>query len=359
MITVSHLSKTFHNPDGTHLTVLKDINCEINAGEVVSIIGPSGTGKSTFLRALNLLDPPTGGSIIFDGEDVLAKGYPVHKMRQKMGMVFQSFNLFDHMTVLENVIYAPCKIKKEPLEKAREKGLALLRKVGLAEKADVYPSNLSGGQKQRVAIARCLAMHPEVILFDEPTSALDPTMVGEVLSVIRQLAKEGMTMLIVTHEMKFARDVSTRIFFMYDGYIHEDGTPEQIFENPQHSATKAFVQRIRKEVFVVDGNDYDFLDMESRIRQFCIKYNIAAKSDTAVNLCQQMLTDVLASYIPLTVRITYSELSGETALDFMVENLAFSPLKVEDPAMQEVRSLCREIVEEPTTRGFRVKLIMK
>ena len=359
MITVSHLSKTFHNPDGTHLTVLKDINCEINAGEVVSIIGPSGTGKSTFLRALNLLDPPSGGSIIFDGEDILAKGYPVHKMRQKMGMVFQSFNLFDHMTVLENVIYAPCKIRKMPLEAAREEGLALLRKVGLAEKADVYPSNLSGGQKQRVAIARCLAMHPEVILFDEPTSALDPTMVGEVLSVIRQLAKEGMTMLIVTHVMKFARDVSTRIFFMYDGYIHEDGTPEQIFENPQHSATKAFVQRIRKEVFVVDGNDYDFLDMESRIRQFCIKYNIAAKSDTAVNLCQQMLTDVLASYIPLTVRITYSELSGETALDFMVEGLETSPLKADNPALEEIRSLCREIVEEPSTRGFRVKLIMK
>ena len=359
MITVSHLSKTFHNPDGTHLTVLKDINCEINAGEVVSIIGPSGTGKSTFLRALNLLDPPTGGSIIFDGEDILAKGYPVHKMRQKMGMVFQSFNLFDHMTVLENVIYAPCKIKKEPLEKAREKGLALLRKVGLAEKADVYPSSLSGGQKQRVAIARCLAMHPEVILFDEPTSALDPTMVGEVLSVIRQLAKEGMTMLIVTHEMKFARDVSTRVFFMYDGFIHEDGTPEQIFENPRHSATKAFVQRIRKDVFVVDGNDFDFLDMESRIRQFCIKYNIAARCDNAVTLCQRMLTDVMASHIPLTIRITHSELSGETALDFMVEGLASSPLKAEDPALQEIRGLCREIVEEPTTRGFRVKLIME
>ena len=356
MITVSHLSKTFHNPDGTHLTVLKDINCEINAGEVVSIIGPSGTGKSTFLRALNLLDPPTGGSIIFDGEDILAKGYPVHKMRQKMGMVFQSFNLFDHMTVLENVIYAPCKIKKEPLEKAREKGLALLRKVGLAEKADVYPSSLSGGQKQRVAIARCLAMHPEVILFDEPTSALDPTMVGEVLSVIRQLAKEGMTMLIVTHEMKFARDVSTRIFFMYDGYIHEDGTPKQIFEHPHRSATKAFVQRIRKEVFEVMGNDFDFLDMESRIRQFCIKYNIAAKSDAAVNLCHKMLTGVMDSYIPMTVRITHSELSGETALDFMVEGLETSPLKADNPALEEIRSLCREIVEEPTSRGYRVKL---
>jgi ABC-type polar amino acid transport system ATPase subunit len=356
MITVSHLSKTFHNPDGTHLTVLKDINCEINAGEVVSIIGPSGTGKSTFLRALNLLDPPTGGSIIFDGEDILAKGYPVHKMRQKMGMVFQSFNLFDHMTVLENVIYAPCKIRKVPLAAAREEGLALLRKVGLAEKAEVYPSSLSGGQKQRVAIARCLAMHPDVILFDEPTSALDPTMVGEVLSVIRQLAKEGMTMLIVTHEMKFARDVSTRIFFMYDGYIHEDGTPKQIFENPHRSATKAFVQRIRKDVFEVDGNDFDFLDMESRIRQFCIKYNIAAKSDAAVNLCHKMLTEVMDNYIPMTVRITHSELSGETALDFMVEGLETSPLKADNPALEEIRSLCREIVEEPTSRGYRVKL---
>ena len=160
MITISHLSKTYHHPDGSNLTVLRDVNCEIRPGEVISIIGPSGTGKSTLLRALNLLDPPTGGSIIFNGEDILQKGYPVHKMRQKMGMVFQSFNLFDHMTVLENVIYAPCKIRKESLEPAREEGLALLRKVGLAEKADVYPESLSGGQKQRVAIARCLAMKP-------------------------------------------------------------------------------------------------------------------------------------------------------------------------------------------------------
>jgi ABC-type polar amino acid transport system ATPase subunit len=354
MITVSHLSKTYINPDGSQLTVLKDINCEIQPGEVISLIGPSGTGKSTFLRALNLLDPPTGGSIIFNGEDILQKGYPVHKMRQKMGMVFQSFNLFDHMTVLENVMYAPCKIKKTPLEKAREEGLQLLRKVGLAEKADVYPSSLSGGQKQRVAIARCLAMQPEVILFDEPTSALDPTMVGEVLSVIRQLAKEGMTMLIVTHEMKFARDVSTRIFFMYDGYIHEDGTPKQIFENPKRSATKAFVQRIRKEVFEVDGNEFDFLDMESRIRQFCIKYNIAAKSDKAVDLCHLMLSGPMASYVPMTVRITHSELSEDTALDFMVEGLETSPLK--EAKMQEIRNQCREIVEEPTSRGFRIKL---
>ena len=358
MITVSHLSKTYYNPDGSALQVLKDINCEIQPGEVISLIGPSGTGKSTFLRALNLLDPPTGGSIILDGENILAKGYPVHKMRQKMGMVFQSFNLFDHMTVLENVIYAPCKIRKESVEKAREEGMALLRKVGLAEKADVYPSSLSGGQKQRVAIARCLAMKPEVILFDEPTSALDPTMVGEVLSVIRQLAKEGMTMLIVTHEMKFARDVSTRIFFMYDGYIHEDGTPQQIFEAPHRSATKAFVQRIRKEVFEVHDRDFDFLDMESTIKRFCIKYNIPHKSESALKLCKLMIQKIMHGYFPMTVRITHSELSEETALDFMVEGLEASPIKADDPSMEEVRSLCREIVEEPTSRGFRVKLLI-
>ena len=358
MITVSHLSKTYYNPDGSALQVLKDINCEIQPGEVISLIGPSGTGKSTFLRALNLLDPPTGGSIIFDGEDILAKSYPVHKMRQKMGMVFQSFNLFDHMTVLENVMYAPCKIRKESVEKAREEGLALLRKVGLAEKADVYPDSLSGGQKQRVAIARCLAMKPEVILFDEPTSALDPTMVGEVLSVIRQLAKEGMTMLIVTHEMKFARDVSTRIFFMYDGYIHEDGTSKQIFEAPRRSATKAFVQRIRKEVFEVKGDDFDFLGMETGIRQFCIKYNIASKSDVALQACDLMIKDIMASYIPMTVRITHSEMSEVTALDFMVEGLETSPLKADNPSMEALRGLCKEIVEESTTRGFRVKLII-
>ena len=359
MITISHLSKTYINPDGSQLHVLKDVNCEICPGEVISIIGPSGTGKSTLLRALNLLDPPTGGSIMLDGEDILAKGYPVHKMRQKMGMVFQNFNLFPFMTVLENVIYAPCKLRKESVEQAREEGLALLRKVGLAEKADVYPDSLSGGQKQRVAIARCLAMKPEVILFDEPTSALDPTMVGEVLSVIRQLAKEGMTMLIVTHEMKFARDVSTRIFFMNEGIIYEDGTPAQIFEKPKRSATKAFVQRIRKEVFEVNGADYDLLGMETSMRQFCIKYNLTDKTNLILSLCHDMLKDVMGNHFPLTVRLTYSELSGDTALDFMVEGLETSPLlgpDVNADTLASIRSRCQEVVEEPTSRGFRIKL---
>ena len=351
LLRITHLKKSYAS-----LNVLRDINVDIHRGEVISIIGPSGTGKSTFLRCLNLLEQPTNGSIIVDGEDILAKGYPVNRLRQKMGMVFQSFNLFEHKTVLENVIFAPCQLRHVPDEKAREEGLALLRKVGLAEKADVYPSSLSGGQKQRVAIARALAMKPDVILFDEPTSALDPTMVGEVLSVIRQLAKEGMTMLIVTHEMKFAHDVSTRIFFMYDGYIHEDGSPEQIFENPVHSATKAFIQRIRKEVFEIEGPDFDFLGMHSTMGAFCHKYGIAEKLEKAEMLTDKMLDDVMVNYRPITVRITHSEQSAVTALDFMVEKMTATPLS--DAQRSEISAQCKQVIEEPTKRGFRVKLII-
>ena len=351
LLRISHLKKGYGSLD-----VLRDINTVVHRGEVISIIGPSGTGKSTFLRCLNLLEQPTSGSIVVDGEDIFAKGYPVNRLRQKMGMVFQSFNLFEHKTVLENVIFAPCQLLHVPEEEARKEGLALLRKVGLAEKADVYPLSLSGGQKQRVAIARALAMKPDVILFDEPTSALDPTMVGEVLSVIRQLAKEGMTMLIVTHEMKFAHDVSTRIFFMYDGFIHEDGSPEQIFEQPVHSATKAFIQRIRKEVFEIGGPDFDFLGMHSTMGAFCHKYGIAEKQETAERLSEKMLDDVMAPYRPITVRITHSEQSGITALDFMVEKMTTTPLT--DAQRSELSAECRQIIEEPTKRGYRVKLII-
>ncbi len=351
LIEINHLRKEYDN-----IVPLKDVNATVDEGEVISIIGPSGTGKSTFLRCLNLLEQPTCGSIIVDGEDILTKGYPVNGLRLKMGMVFQSFNLFEHKTVLENVIFAPCQLRHEPEETARQEGLALLRKVGLAEKADVYPSSLSGGQKQRVAIARALAMKPDVILFDEPTSALDPTMVGEVLSVIRQLAKEGMTMLIVTHEMKFAHDVSTRIFFMYDGYIHEDGSPEVIFENPVHSATKAFIQRIRKEVFEIEGPDFDFLGMHSTMGAFCQKYGIAENLETAERLTDKMLDDVMVHYRPITVRITHSEQSGVTALDFMVEKMTATPLS--DAQRTELSSECLQVIEEPTKRGFRIKLII-
>ena len=355
MISVQHLTKTYYNADGSSLTVLKDINCDIQKGEVISIIGPSGTGESTFLRSLNLLDPPTGGRILVDGEDILAKGYPVHKLRQKMGMVFQNFNLFEHMTVLENVMYAPVKILKEDKQQARDEALALLKKVGLVEKADVYPASLSGGQKQRVAIARALAMKPDAILFDEPTSALDPTMVGEVLSVIRQLSKSGLTMLIVTHEMRFARDVSTRIFFMNEGVIYEDGTPEQIFEHPVHSATKAFVQRIQKLVFEIDSDDFDYLQIHTGINRFCLKYNLT-QGEHAYALIKEVLFTHMRNIRPLTLRMTHAELSGVTTVDFMVENLDHSPLN--DAARDSLRPQVKDLIEEPTKRGFRVKLII-
>lgn len=357
MISIKHLSKTFNNPDGSTLTVLKDVSCDIQKGEVISIIGPSGTGKSTLLRAINMLEPPTSGEIWVDGENITARGYPLHKMRRKMGMVFQSFNLFEHMTVLENIIYAPVRLLGKQDRDARKEGMDLLRKVGLAQKADVYPDSLSGGQKQRVAIARSLAMHPEVILFDEPTSALDPTMVGEVLSVMRSLAKEGLTMLIVTHEMRFARDVSTRIFFMNEGIIYEDGSPEQIFEHPVRSATKAFVNRIQKLVYEIDSEEFDYLQIHTGLNLFCIKYNLSGKAETAYPIIKEMLFEHLGGIRPLTLRITHAELSGETAVDFMVEGISASPVK--DPsALDGIRSRVKEIVEEPTARGFRIKIII-
>ena len=246
MITIKNLSKTYQLSGGKTLDVLKGIDCHISKGDVISIIGPSGTGKSTFLRCLNGIDPATGGEIIFAGQNILDKSTKLNKVRQKMGMVFQSFNLFDHMTILENVTFGPIHILGINKKEARDRGMELLSLVGLADKADVMPRNLSGGQKQRVAIARCLSMQPDCILFDEPTSALDPTMVGEVLNVIRHLADQGMTMLIVTHEMNFARDVSNRVLFMYDGGIYEDGTPEQIFNNPQKEMTRSFIGSIRR-----------------------------------------------------------------------------------------------------------------
>ena len=356
MIQINHLSKTFTDPDGSTLTVLKDVNCTIEKGEVISIIGPSGTGKSTLLRAINMLEPPTSGEIIVDGENITAPGYPLNRLRQKMGMVFQSFNLFEHMTVLENVIYAPMKLLKTPAEQAKEEAMELLRKVGMSQKADVYPSALSGGQKQRVAIARSLAMHPEVILFDEPTSALDPTMVGEVLSVIRQLAKSGLTMLIVTHEMRFAQDVSTRIFFMNEGILYEDGTPDQIFNHPIHSATKAFVNRIQKIVYDIDSDEFDFLQIHTGINQFCLKYNINEKADLAYSLVKEMLFSHLRSTRPLTLRLTHTELTSVTALDFMVEGQNESPLT--NAIRESLRPQVQDLIEEHTSRGFRIKLII-
>lgn len=239
MIDIKNLTKSFGQNE-----VLKGIDLSIERGEVVAIIGPSGSGKSTFLRCMNLLETPTSGEVIFNGNSLTAKDTKLEQLRQNMGMVFQNFNLFPHKKVIDNILLAPTLLKKGNNSDLQQTAMTLLDKVGLADKADAYPSQLSGGQKQRVAIARALAMNPEVLLFDEPTSALDPEVVGDVLEVMQNLAKEGMTMVVVTHEMNFAKDVSNKVVFMANGYVVESGSPQDIFETPQHDRTKSFLARV-------------------------------------------------------------------------------------------------------------------
>ena len=239
MIKIKNLKKSFGNHE-----VLKDISATIQPKEVVVVIGPSGSGKSTFLRCINQLETITSGQILIEGLDTTDKAVNINKVRTEVGMVFQHFNLFPHKTVIENIMLAPMKVRKVSKEQAKQKGLELLSKVGLADKENAYPDSLSGGQKQRVAIARALAMEPKIMLFDEPTSALDPEMVGEVLEVMKQLAKEGMTMVVVTHEMGFAREVGDRVIFMDEGYIVEENIPEELFTNPQQDRTKSFLSKV-------------------------------------------------------------------------------------------------------------------
>lgn len=238
IIKVENLSKAYGDN-----VVLENINTEVNQGDIIAIIGPSGCGKSTFIRTLNMLEEPTGGDIYIDGIDLMDKSVDINKMRQRVGMVFQHFNLFPNLTILENITLAPVKTKQMTKKEAEENAMQLLERVGLADKAEVYPDTLSGGQKQRIAIVRALAMNPEVLLFDEPTSALDPEMVGEVLGLMRELAKSGMTMVVVTHEMGFAREVANRVMFFDEKGIKEEGTPQEIFENPKSARLQSFLSR--------------------------------------------------------------------------------------------------------------------
>lgn len=353
MITIKNLTKSFSMPDGTKLNVLKGIDCQIEKGEVISIIGPSGTGKSTFLRCLNSIDPATSGEIIFNGENILDKKTKLNKVRQKMGMVFQSFNLFEHMTVLENVTNGPIRLLGKSKEVAEEEGLNLLHMVGLEDKADVMPRNLSGGQKQRVAIARCLSMKPDCILFDEPTSALDPTMVSEVLSVIRQLASHGMTMLIVTHEMKFAKDVSTRVFFMYGGGIYEEGTPDQIFNNPQKPETQNFIGRVRSYTFTLNSvNDEKYDAYSHELENFCNKYAIANIFYKIQGLIDEITQRMILWNGPVSVTVNYSELDYSVSVLFTAKGQK-EPLQLNSEnnriSHSIINGICEALYQETTT----------
>jgi polar amino acid transport system ATP-binding protein len=302
MIRIEHLSKHFGD-----LVVLKDINAEIKRGEVISVIGPSGTGKSTLLRCLNLLETPTGGDIFIDEVPLLDKRTDVPKIRQKMGMVFQSFNLFSHLSVLENLTIGPVKLLGRKKKDANEKAVELLKLVGLGEKVYSFPDELSGGQKQRVAIARCLSMDPEILLFDEPTSALDPTMVSEVLAVIRRLAREGMTMMIVTHEMEFARNTSNRVFYMDEGIIYEEGSPEQIFENPRLPKTRAFIHRIRSLEYHITSRHYDLYAIQGEMENFCEKHMLGKDTCNYVQLLTEEILGLQKDFSDIDLSVSFSE----------------------------------------------------
>ena len=308
LIDVKHLCKEFS--DATPLT---DVSFEVNPGDVISVIGPSGTGKSTLLRCLNLLEKPTSGTIVVDGDEITSPACDVTHVRQKMGMVFQSFNLFDNLNVLENVCAAPIKLLHVPADEARRQGMELLERVGLADKAQSFADELSGGQQQRVAIARAVAMQPKILLLDEPTSALDPTMIGEVLAVIRELAREGMTMMIVTHEMRFARTVSNRVFYMDEGGIYEQGTPEQIFEHPAREKTRQFIKRLKKLHLSIDTASIDYLGTIATLERFGSDAALSPKALRNVTLTLEEL--VFQCIVPAA-----REQGNELVIDVVVEH---------------------------------------
>lgn len=344
MITIKNLQKRYND-----LQVLKNVSTTIRKGDIISIIGPSGTGKSTFLRCLNRLESPTAGTIEIDGKDILHPKANVPQLRKKMGMVFQSFNLFEHLTVMENLTIGQTRLLKRSKEEAIVRGMELLKMVGLAEKANAYPAQLSGGQKQRIAIARCLSVEPEIILFDEPTSALDPTMVSEVLGVIRRLANEGMTMAIVTHEMNFARDVSTRILYMDEGVIYEEGTPEEIFENPKREKTQFFIKRTKRFEYSIEGRNYDFYHLNSQIYNFCGKHFIDLKRSNKLVLAVEELLQIAPFSGSIKVLIDYTEQDKQLKCQFIQNECQYSILTHSEESalsLSILRGVCHDLTEK-------------
>ncbi len=334
MIRIEHLCKEYSN-----VTPLKDVNTTINDGDVISVIGPSGTGKSTLLRCINQLEKPTSGRVWFNDVEITSPTCDLNEIRKKMGMVFQSFNLFGHRTIIENVMLPPMELLGKPKQDAYDEGMRLLHTVGLAEKALNYPDELSGGQKQRIAIARTLAMDPEVILLDEPTSALDPTMVGEVQAVIRELAKTGKTLMIVTHEMAFARAICNRVFYMDEGGIYEDGKPEQVFDNPLRERTRRFVRRLKVLEIDITSRDYDFFGTMGTIVQYCNKNQIAPQLAVRIQLAFEELTEQLVSQLQnpqLKLAIEYSEATEQATLAMHYNGPAFDITKHSDPLAKGV-----------------------
>ncbi|MBO6215908.1 MAG: amino acid ABC transporter ATP-binding protein [Lachnospiraceae bacterium] len=316
MIEIKNLKKQYDN-----ITPIEDITLTINEGDVISVIGPSGTGKSTFIRCINLLERPTSGQILYNGTDITVKTPEAKRQRQKIGMVFQSFNLFGHLTVIENLMLAPMDLLGKSRQEAYDTGIEYLKRVGLKDKALSYPDELSGGQKQRVAIARTLCMDPEVILFDEPTSALDPTMVSEVQAVIRELSKSGKTMMIVTHEMNFAKAISNRVLYLDEGGIYEEGTPEEIFNEPKRENTRRFVRRLRVFEADIDSKDYDFIGLDAKLKQYLMQNDVpVAEKNRIEHAIEELIRQILIPEITTTdihFAVEYSEQDKRTNISIV------------------------------------------
>lgn len=359
MIELQHIRKEYDQ-----VIPLKDVNITINKGDVIAVIGPSGTGKSTLLRCINLLEKPTSGNIIVDGKDITGKGVNINHVRTKLGMVFQSFNLYEHLTVVENCMLAQTVLLKTPRQEAYNKAMSLLRSVGMEKQALQYPDQLSGGQKQRAAIARTLSTDPDIVLFDEPTSALDPLTVGEVEDVIEKLSKKGCTMMLVTHSMSFAKSVSNRVFYMDQGGIYEEGTPEQIFDSPQKELTRRFVKRLENLEMTITQANLNFNEETGRIIYFCNSKGLDAKRSMNVcnvyeEVCNLMFRELLGDEKTMTVILEYSSSEKKLFLSFAPHSL-ITPAPTEDHlrSMVEFKLIMHYAVnmyEEQSDQGIGVR----
>ncbi len=355
IISVKNLEKRF----GDNI-ILRGVNADIEKGEIISVIGPSGTGKSTLLRAINFLGPPTQGEVYFNGEIITKKN--TDSVRRKMGMVFQSFGLFSHLDVMGNLTSGPVRLLKTPKKAAEEKAAELLKTVGLSGRAHYMPGQLSGGQKQRIAIARCLAMSPDVILFDEPTSALDPTMVSEVTAVIRNLAKSGITMLIVTHEMDFARDISNRVMYMDEGGIYEEGSPGEIFDNPKKPKTQAFIYNIRSYKYEINNRNFDYVEMLGGLENFCFRHAVEKKTANKLQLlAEELVINIITpQFGECSVNLNFSEKLGtyELSVSYAGEKTDALENAEDDLSAMMVRNSAKEIKYDYTDGVNIIKAVL-
>lgn len=347
MLKVEDLTLKFKHDKSEEVTLFAGLNCEIRKGDVIGIIGPSGSGKSTFIKCLAALEKPDSGHIYFKGEDILAKGADQDSFRKHTGMVFQDFNLFNHLTVLDNITLAPMILDKKPADEAKEEALALLKKVGIAECAEYYPEHLSGGQKQRAAIARTLAMKPEIVFFDEPTSAMDTAKKKEVAAVIKNLAEEGMTMVIATHEHKLVRRVCNRVFFFCQGDLYEEGTVDEIFNSPKRMLTRAFVNSIYGMRYDITSRDFDIYNMNSEIEMYCASNGLMGYETALEHVCEEVLLNFIpfCGDVHVHVRALYN---GSPELTITQDNCN-SPIlnaDVDDLSLTIIKGMCASYTEE-------------